>query len=531
MQYLGIKGKKIYCVFIDYQKAFDTVKREVVWVVLEKIGVSKKFADMLKGIYLRVRSRVRVGNQLTEEFDCPVGLRQGCKMSPIIFSLLINEVAEALEREGRAGCQLIRGTRDVNSLLFADDIGVISETPAGLQRAINIVSRVSKQLGLTINLEKTKVMVFRAGGFLGQREKWWIDGKRLDVVNSYKYLGFTLTTKLSGDIALTDYVGRAKRKIINIIRAMKTIGQHDVKIFLKLLDSQVKPLVLYASEVWGVLRYDTIERVQLFALKKMLGVTKKTPNCLVYGETGRYPLYVDSRVRAVSYWLKIVNMDEDRLPKLAYRRELLERRKKYNWALEIKNILDRAGFSNVWLEQGVRYPKAFTKELNRRLKDIYIQDWHNKCTNTDRCATYVTFKKEFQMERYLKELDLSKFVYALARLRMGTAGLNCSRIYTQTDPDLNCPFCKDKRETELHLLKECKAYQLLRNQYLNPHYAHESLLTIEQYLYPTDTHTLKSLAQYIYHALTHRKNEIEYTKRRANYLRKNKQHDRETQTN
>ena len=527
----GDKRKKIYCIFVDYQKAFDTVKRTVVWGILEKIGVSGKFISMLKGIYSQVKGRVRADNQLTEAFDCPVGLRQGCKLSPIIFSLLINEVAEALEREGRAGCQLLRGTRDINALLFADDIGAISETPAGLQRAINIMARVSKELGLTINLDKTKIMVFRAGGYLGQREKWWLDGKEIEVVNSYKYLGFTLTTKLSGDIALMDFVGRAKRKIMNIIRALKTVGQHEVDIFYKLLDATVKPLALYAAEVWGVFRYDRIEKLQLFALKRMLGVTKKTPNCMVYGETGRYPFYVDSRLRAVGYWFKIISMEDDRLPKIAYRRELMERRKKFNWAMEIKNILDRTGYSNVWIQQGVRYPKAFLRKLSKRLKDMYNQEWHQKCINTDRCATYMTFKTDFKTESYLKDINLSKFIYAMARLRLGVAGLNCSKTYTQAEPNTDCPFCDKVKETELHLIKVCPTYQHLRNRYLNPCYSHERIHDLKPYLYPTDKRTLKELAQFIHHALKYRKDEIEYLKTRRIYLRKNGQSDKTTQAN
>ena len=126
-----------------------------------------------------------MGGQLTEEFECKAGLRQGCKMSPTIFSLLINEVAEALDREGCSGYQLIRGSKAIKSLMFADDIAIIADTPARLQKAINGLQRVSKRLGLQVNLGKTKVMVFRAGGFLAEREKWYYNGERVEVVNSY----------------------------------------------------------------------------------------------------------------------------------------------------------------------------------------------------------------------------------------------------------------------------------------------------------------------------------------------------------
>ena len=525
----GERRQKIYCIFVDYQKAFDTVKRHVVWEILEKIGVTNKFLKMLKGIYERVLGRVRAGNELTDEFECPLGLRQGCKLSPIIFSLLINEVAEDLDKKARAGYQLMRGKRDIKSLMFADDLAIISDTPAGLQRAINVLQETSQRLGLTINLDKTKVMVFRAGGFLGRREKWFLGDKKIDVVNSYKYLGFILTTKLSGEIALSDYVGKAKRKIINIIRTMKALGKHNASVFFKLIDAQVKPLALYASEVWGVFPHETVEKIQLFALKKLLGVTKKTPNCLVYGETGRFPFSIDTKARAVSYWLKVTNMDTNRLPRLAYERELKEREKRYNWAREVKNILDRAGFSYVWNSEGVTNERGFIRKLKRRLRDIYMQDWNHKCQNSPRCETYMTIKDTYDTEQYIMDIDLSKFVYTVARLRTGVSELNTHRSHTQQNPMTTCPFCNTD-ETELHFINECHMYNHLRTKYLTPHFKKDNTTELRTYLCTKDKTEIRALAQYLDKAIKYRRNEVAYKKQRSRHLAIHGQGDKYTQT-
>ena len=62
----------------------------------------------------------------------------------------------------------------------------------------------------------------------------------------------------------------------------------------------------YGAEVWGLnCDIKIIERVHLFALKRFLNVSIRTPNDLVYGETGRYPLYVNIYVKCIKYWLKI----------------------------------------------------------------------------------------------------------------------------------------------------------------------------------------------------------------------------------
>jgi hypothetical protein len=72
--------------------------------------------------------------------------------------------------------------------------------------------------------------------------------------------------------------------------------QLPIDLQLRILDSLVAPILLYGSEVWGVGKNDNIEKVHLQFLKRILGVRVTTPNCLVYGELGRYPLDINSAV-------------------------------------------------------------------------------------------------------------------------------------------------------------------------------------------------------------------------------------------
>ena len=194
----GTRRKKFYCIFIDFKKAFDSVDRKKMWVVLKKIGVSSKFIRALKSMYNSVKGKIRVGSNWSGEIDCLSGVKQGCKLSPLLFSLMINEVIKKLDANLTSGYQFNPGSYVIKSLLFADDLALPSDTPRGLQQAINLANDSARELGLSINIDKTKVIVFRKGGFLNKDEKWHIDGTMIDVVNNYKYLGYTVTTKLSG---------------------------------------------------------------------------------------------------------------------------------------------------------------------------------------------------------------------------------------------------------------------------------------------------------------------------------------------
>ena len=103
-------------------------------------------------------------------------------------------------------------------LLFADDIVLISDTPRGLQNQLDVFSSACKDRFLHVNTDKTKVMVFRKGGFWGKHEKWHLDGKNMEVVNEYTYLGYTLTTKVSVTKGVDVLAAKGKRACIECVR-------------------------------------------------------------------------------------------------------------------------------------------------------------------------------------------------------------------------------------------------------------------------------------------------------------------------
>ena len=161
-----VRHKKLYVAFIDFRKAFDSVTRDKLCAVLQNNGIHGKLLCALKSMYSVVKARVRVGADLTESFECPRGLKQGEICSPILFSLLINELTLEIRRCGRHGIQLSPDLVELFLLLFADDVALFSDTVVGLQNQLNILSIVSKRLDLEVNMDKSNIVVFRNGGFI-----------------------------------------------------------------------------------------------------------------------------------------------------------------------------------------------------------------------------------------------------------------------------------------------------------------------------------------------------------------------------
>ena len=97
VQLRRIEGKKTWMAFLDLKKAYDSVWREGLWEKLKTYGVGDKFLRVCRELYSSVSARVRIGQTLSEAFRIACVLRQGCVLSPCLFSLFIMDLAGELE--------------------------------------------------------------------------------------------------------------------------------------------------------------------------------------------------------------------------------------------------------------------------------------------------------------------------------------------------------------------------------------------------------------------------------------------------
>jgi hypothetical protein len=84
--------------------------------------------------------------------------------------------------------------------------------------------------------------------------------------------------------------------------------KHNISIScqLDLFDKMVKSILLYGCEIWGFGNNDILEKVHLKFCKMILHLKATTPNCMIYGELGRYPLDIDIKLRNILCWAKLI---------------------------------------------------------------------------------------------------------------------------------------------------------------------------------------------------------------------------------
>ena len=118
------RRKGMLAAFIDFKRTYDRVDRTKLWSCLEGSGLEGRMVDFLRAAYSERKCEVKVGDMVSESFNVMKGLRQGCVLSPVLFSLYINSLVEKLRGAG-VGIEC-RGQR-IPALLYADDMVILAD--------------------------------------------------------------------------------------------------------------------------------------------------------------------------------------------------------------------------------------------------------------------------------------------------------------------------------------------------------------------------------------------------------------------
>ena len=508
-KYLSKQRGRFYCLFVDFSKAFDAISHEKLIKSLIQKGVGGNFLRLLVNMYDDLCSCVKTSEkEYTDDFNCNIGTRQGCKLSPILFSLYINSLVEQLRNEGVQGIQVLQDSDSLIALLYADDVINLADTVRNLQIQLDVLSRFCFLSGMKINLLKTKIIVFRNGGYLRWNERWYFEGKKIEVVSSYKYMGLMVTPRLIWTTAKTKLANQANKAIISMSKMQRFVGYFDYAEYFKLFDSMIKPILSYAAEIWGYEKSYIIEQVHNQYCRKFLKLPSNTANVFVRGECGRWPLYVDYLCKCVKYWSKLTRMNTYRYPYQCYRMlRNLDEVGRITWATHVRKLLYMHGFGYVWFYENVGDEVLFFKQLKQRLIDCSVQDWSSKLNDSEKAQHYRYIMPTFGLANYLKFDIPLKFRISLSKLRCSVHDL---MVETGRHNEMNyetriCKLCSlSKVEDEFHFIMECPFYCNLRRKYLPT--LMETTLTLEAFynLFCMPKEVITDLSKFIHYAFKHR---------------------------
>ncbi|MCG8431127.1 MAG: hypothetical protein MJA29_08130, partial [Candidatus Omnitrophica bacterium] len=377
-------------------------------------------------------------------------------------------------------------------LLYADDIVLLSETAEGLQNCLNGLQKFCSSWGLSVNLKKTKILVFNK---VGKKEKTSFLFKNMTIENvtKYKYLGVIFQASGCFTEAKLELYNKALKAFFKLRKVMGT-NLPNISTMLHIFDHTIVPILLYGSEIWGCFdprsrkvkkentfkihaAFDSLicESLQLKFCKYILGVNKHATNNAVYGELGRYPLYVMVVRSMISYWQRLESLsssgtDFPLLCKALHVSKSLHQKGKLSWFACV-NFIVRDLNLNIDVPDSISVHNILTS-----LRDLFESKWKKSIwddssskSGKNKLRTYRDFKTTFNMEKYLLCIRNKSLRECLCKFRISAHDLAIERgRYKNLQVEDRVCSCDNSRvEDELHFLMECPHYTTMREHLFN----------------------------------------------------------------
>ena len=306
------KGRKLFAFFIDFSRAFPSIPHSKLWEKLFSIGVSAKYIRWLKILYENSKMRIRLqGNSLSSEIAITEGVLQGEVLSPLLFNLYISEVQTVLENSGGIGANIDTSSQ-IHMLAYADDMVVLSESAYGMKLKIKALEEYFASLSLSVNIDKTKILVFQKGGRISRKLNFEYNGTRLEIVSKYTYLGVVFSSSGKFVNAAVEFKKSGCQAIGAIWKVLTKGKINEWDSFIKLYNACIKPTALYCADIWAPKYLNSLERVQLHFFKKLLTMSKMTPDAVVRMETGISHMELSVAKQALETWRRYSLIPEDR---------------------------------------------------------------------------------------------------------------------------------------------------------------------------------------------------------------------------
>jgi ribosomal protein L22 len=473
-----IKQKsKLYACFVDFKKAFDSVWREALLYKILTFGIGGKFYELIKNIYSQSLSCVKLTTGLTQDFKNDIGIKQGDCLSPILFNLFINDIGHIFSES----CDpVMLGNIQLNYLLYADDLLIVSKSKSGLQRSMNNLYQYSQKWHLEINTQKTKAMVFQK---FGKKPNIVIKlgNHVIETCNTYSYLGVTFNSSCTFKSATKDLHTKASKALFSMLSALNSNDYLDIKVHFKLFDSLIKPIAIYGSEVWfpnqfgktlrdatsGEIEKIPCEKLHNMFCKRLLGVYKSTSNILCRKELGRIPIMPFILTHLVKFWSYILSKP---INSLLYQSYLSEVENDSIWINTIRHLLHICDLDYNWNEQVPLNNNAIAT-FKRKLIDDFLKQMAPASTSEylDEYST-ITNVRTSKPQPYLKFNLPMPIRRSIARLRLRSNKLEIVRgkFARPRIPreDRICQHCNDYVDDEEHLLLTCEKIADIREDFI-----------------------------------------------------------------
>ena len=383
----------LYIIFIDLTKAYDSVPRAAMWKVLERYGVPPRLRELVMSFHVDTCVQARVDGELADGFPVLNGLKQGCVMAPVLFSLYaaaavdhwrrtlpedLKMVGLLSARDGPIPFGTQKGHRVLEAVQFdmpegqyADDIGALAPSLVVAQRMIEDFCDAVEAWGMKVSFKKTKIMAVCPETPL--EDLTLNDGSVVEAVHSFVYLGSLMHDSCRARPTIEQRITKARKSFFSLWDSV--FGRSDMRRDIKraVYLAAVWGTLLYACETWNVTASDKriLEVFHRDCVRRMCHVKRHSQwryhishNSLCRGMRMPTNVCTELRKRRLLWLGKVARMPRHRLPRLATYGFFKERRGRRGrpqkrWVGQVRDDLQAYGFNaDAWNWYNLAIPVA-----------------------------------------------------------------------------------------------------------------------------------------------------------------------------
>jgi hypothetical protein len=468
--------RPLYVALVDFSQAFDLVNRNGLFYKLIARQFGSTALNVIYSMYQKSRSGYRINGKFTEMIRTLLGVNQGSILSPRLFKKFFQDLDGWLRAPGAW-----LGERMLRYLLWADDLLLFATSVQDLQQQLRYLHEYCVRWAVTINTEKTKVLIFAT--IRGKRTPatpppaFSLNGNPIEVVEEAIYLGIKINTVFTNHFKthVDHALGKARKSLYRIYGMCRNFGCLPPRTAFKLFDSLVVSVLRYGSEVWyGSLSQSArkpFEVMHTKFLRYVLGIRRSTPLIAIYGETGRFPLDLSFRAAGVKYAIYL------------FRRTDLGQNSPLQWARGYSAATWEGGapaLSFLSTVCAVSSHQACDSILAASMSfarwrfaehEAWQAQWKlDLQSDAHKLSTYKLFKFEMGIESYLVQVHNHTHRKSLSRFRMSSHNLAIERLRWANVPreQRTCrnDACAGIVEDEMHALLMCPTYAVDRAAFL-----------------------------------------------------------------
>ena len=473
------KNKRIILTMYDVEKAYDHADVDDMLHIAWKDGVRGKIWRLTRTMNTELTANIKTKHGVTSTVKRESGGKQGGKIIVTLFSRLMDELSYEMQENRNVGITI--DSKEINDLLYVDDALTLAEGKAQQEETLKCINEFAIKHKIKWGPSKCKVL--EIGKHTNIETKWKLGDENIEGADSYKYLGDHISRKGTNNETIGERIGKMKVATREVISygTRSAMRKLKSKMLIELHEAISIPSLLYNSESWtlSITNLLELEKIEVWALKRILNLPPKTPTAAVRFETGT--LFVEFRIdqRKLTYLHKVLQRSEDHWThhilntlngiEIGWAAEI-------NWKLKFYNLeTDWKKIAKISIgEWKIEVKKAIEKANQKRLLSQCFKDRDIQKTKTKYLVSRLQ-SDQYQRGTIKPSMNLTRLESkAIIMARSGM--LDCATNYKNKYGVTTCKQCT-RTDDENHRINECEKYSSINNYAISEKFDFSIILT------------------------------------------------------